>query len=271
MGKREDLLGELQPLLADGAEPAGLEWFLVSHSNLPGPRGNLELASAFADALEAVGTGEARWELLLGWADLGARDAPTGDPREFLPFCALQALGALYSKAGEGARGRIVEILKTSAGDPRWRVREGVAMGFQRIGERDFPAIRSIFSDWMAGASLMDRRAMVAALAHPPMLKDPDDVRFCLSITGRILEELRTLDGATRKGEDFRVLRLGLEYAPSVFVERLPGEGFAFLKAWARVGDADVGRIVKSNLGKARLAKKYPGQVEEALALLQSG
>ena len=57
---------------------------LVCNSNLPSPRGNLELAWAFADSIEAIDVGDVHWELLFGWLAVTEREAPVGDPREFL-------------------------------------------------------------------------------------------------------------------------------------------------------------------------------------------
>jgi hypothetical protein len=141
-------------------------------------------------------------------------------------------------------------------------------MGFQRIAERDFGAIRDLFSRWVESASPMGQRAILAALAHPPILDIAENARYCLQIADRILAEVASADRASRKSEGFRVLKQGLEYALSVFVEPLPEEGFPFLKRWAQRGDPDVAAIVRSNLQKARLAKKYPARVAEALALV---
>lgn len=268
MGNREDLLRRLHPLLADAESFGELEEMLVSNSNLPGPRGNLELASAFADSFAAITVGDAPWQLLRRWIDLSPEEAPTGDPREFLPFCALQALGSLYQETDGERREEIVHLLRASAGDRRWRVREGVAIAFQRIAERDFPAVRDLFSEWIEGASFLDQRAMVAALAHPPILGSADTASYCLQVSGQILGKLLLLEGESRRTEPFRVLRQGLEYALSVFVAALPEEGFAFLKRWAREEDADIKRILRSNAGKARLRKKYPGEVDRLLAML---
>jgi hypothetical protein len=46
MGKREDFIRKLKPIIND---PEKLERFLIAHSNLPGPRGNLELAFGLAE------------------------------------------------------------------------------------------------------------------------------------------------------------------------------------------------------------------------------
>jgi hypothetical protein len=98
MAKPDDR--EWHALLEDPNAFATLEAYLVANSRLPGPRANLSLAQAFADEVGLLGIDDARWQLLHEWTTIGAAEAPTGDPREFLPFCALQAFGALYASAG---------------------------------------------------------------------------------------------------------------------------------------------------------------------------
>ena len=58
MSKMEIYRQELSPLFESffrTGDPDALTAHLVAHSNLPGPRGNLELAYAFADALAGYG------------------------------------------------------------------------------------------------------------------------------------------------------------------------------------------------------------------------
>lgn len=248
---------------------AELEALLVENAGLPGPRANLRLAAAFADAVAAVGVNAARWRTLSNWIGIAAADAPTGDPREFLPFCALQALGALYPAADAARRHEIAALLRAAASDDRWRVRESVAIALQRVAEQRFADAQAIVADWLPDATLREQRAIVAALAHAPILRDPAAARYALDTADRILGNLFGLDAATRKREDFRVLRQALAYALSVLVAALPTEGFARLATWAAVDDADIARIVRANLAKARLAKAYPTEVQRVLAALE--
>jgi hypothetical protein len=251
----------LRDLLRDPDRGEELAALLAANSNLPGPRGNLELADAFAKQAGDLGPGDGRWQLFQGWSRISAADAPTGDPREFLPFCALQAFGALYAMVDVEHRREIVAILRAAADDERWRTREGVAMAMQRIGEADMAALRAIVDAWLPAATLTGQRAIVAALAHPPILGDAETARYALAVADRIMANVQQADAAVRKSEGFRILRQALEYALSVYVAALPEEGFPRLRAWATDGDLDVQRIVHANLRKARLAKRYPSEV----------
>ena len=104
MGKRDEYRAQVVPMVTAHAPHVVLEDWLVANSNLPGRRGNLELAWAFGDAFEVVEIDDDRWDQLRGWLSITEEEAPTGDPREFLPFCALQALGTYYARAGAGVK-----------------------------------------------------------------------------------------------------------------------------------------------------------------------
>src|SRR4030043_2233418 len=116
MGKREDYREELSRLR---------KWdsYLLKNSGLPGPRGNLELAQVVAD--------EGDRKLFQRYIAFTAEIAPVNSPYEFLAFCGIVGLGRL---AAEGDRS-LLATLRRSASDPRWRLREGVAMALQRLGD----------------------------------------------------------------------------------------------------------------------------------------
>ncbi len=263
MGKREQYVRHLRPLLESAAGAAELEAFLVSNSNLPGPRGNLELAFALADCFETPEAGARHLEMLWSWSAISPGEAGVNDPRSFLTFCAVVGLGTWCLNAPEGIRDRILAAVKAAASDPRWRIREASAMAFQRIAERDFRIVKDVFSSWVKTATLMEMRAIEAALAHPPILNVRETADFCFEITDEILGRVESLPGDERRSEEFRVLKKGLEYTISVFVAAAPETGFPFLRRWARSDDADVARIIRSNLAKSRLARRYPQEVLE--------
>ncbi|MNW35685.1 hypothetical protein D3C74_126850 [compost metagenome] len=266
MGTREIVCTSISEKLKNAAEFEELEMLLMNESNLPGPRGNLEVAAFFADQYQSTVVTDKMWELLLRWVKYDERQAGTNDPRVFLPFCAIQAMGALYIYANEARRELItIEIVK-AMNDTRWRIREGAAMSLQRIGEKQFVVIQNLFERMYDNASLLEKRAFVAAMAHPPLLKQESNTRFSINLSERILDDIVS-DDTLGKSEDYRVLSKGLEYALSVFVEKLPVEGFALLNKYSDKGDKRINKIIKSNLGKSRIAKKYSDEVEHTIAL----
>jgi hypothetical protein len=264
-----EYVAALDAMLARPDDAEGLAGYLTANSRLPGPRGNLELAAAFADAMSNSAERSGWYPVLVDWASTPADVVPANDPREFLPFCALFALGAEFSGADERTRSEIAASLRAAAGNGRWRTREAVAMGMQRIGESDLPALRALIEPWMEDATLFEKRAIVAALAHPPILGDRSTVLLALGASRRFVVGIRSMTPDESRTEEFRVLSKGLEYAISVFVAASPADGFALLRELAAIDDRDVRRIVLSNLGKSRLSRPYPTQVAEILAQLQ--
>ena len=75
---------------------ADWEPYLLAHSNLPGPRGNLELAAAAADLGD-----EAQFRR---WAGLGPDVAPENTPECFLAFCGVVGLGEVMAGRGKAFR-----------------------------------------------------------------------------------------------------------------------------------------------------------------------
>ncbi|TGE36839.1 hypothetical protein E4K67_17200 [Desulfosporosinus fructosivorans] len=268
MSKRYGYFSQIEPLLLNQSSRE-IEQLLLNNSNLPGPRSNLELVYAFADHFRSNDLVTYKWELLQRFLNFGLDSDPHNSPAEFLPICALVALGTFYIKAESSIQKQIVSILWDFANNSNWRLREAVAMSFQCIEEQDFDLIPPLFNQRINDVSLLEMRAIIAALAHPPVLKVEPNSVFCLLISDIFLSKVVTLDVSKRKTEEFRVLRKGLEYSLSVFVASLPAKGFAFLSKWVMVNDTDIKKILKSNLGKSRLTKKYEQQVNEVLSMLK--
>lgn len=262
------VIEDIIPLLEFPERFNEIEDYLTTNSNLPGPRGNLTLAFKFAESFEKKDISDELVNLLVDWVHISPEDAPTNNPREFLSFCGILCLGAYYCFAPENTQVLIMEQFKISMNDIRWRVKEGAAMGLQKIAERDFGPIKNYFSQLYGNSNFAEKRAFIATLAHPPILTNKEIAKFSLKISDDILKEILTVDKVSRKSDEFKVLSKGLQYAISVFVADLPDKGFELLKKYAKIEDPEIKKIIKSNLGKARLAKKYVSEVEEVTALL---
>ncbi len=103
--------------------------YLRAESNLPGPRGNLELAHVAADLADRV-----RVEHFLTF---DPQRAPVNSPDEFLAFCGVEGLGRLITEG----QSDLWPVLRSYASDPRWRLREAVAMALQRVGQADMESL----------------------------------------------------------------------------------------------------------------------------------
>jgi hypothetical protein len=214
------------------------EAFIRRHSDLPGPRGNLELVQVVADEGD-----EALFRRLVAW---GPDRGPENTPEAFLAVCGVVGFGRLVADG----RLDLASEVRAFAEDPRWRVREAVAMGMQRWGRTEMRGLLAEMGRWASGSPL-ERRAVVASLCEPDLLGVPRDVRRVLALLDRITRSVvRTHD---RRQEPFRVLRQALGYGWSVAVAALPEEGLDRLERWAGSDDPDVRWIVRENLKKRRL------------------
>jgi HEAT repeat protein len=207
------------------------EPYLLEHSGLPGPRANLELLEAAADELDASCLREL-----------------TTRQDEFLSACGATGLGRLAAAGDETALARLREL----AEDPRWRVREGVAMALQRIGDADPARLLAIVRDWSAGSPLQ-RRAAAAGLCEPRLLRDADVAKAAVKAVDAITASLR--DEPRPRAPEVRVLRQALGYCWSVAIVAAPEPGKAAFERLATADDPDLRWIVRENLGKSRLLR----------------
>ena len=263
-----ELADGLAAFLRTGSN-ADLRAHLAANSRLPGPRANLELASAFAAAIGGVGTEwKATWTLCAGWTEIPPEEAPTNHPQEFLVFCGARGIGALGEPSPARAREALV-LLRRISRDPRWRVREAVAMAIQDIvGSQPRAALRDL-EDWVAPGAWLEMRAVAAGLAEPRILRERQVAKAALRAHERILHWVRKSDDRT--AEPFRILRQCLAYSASVVVAASPEDGFRWLTKLAAARDADVLWILRENLKKGRLVGPFPGRVERIQADLRRG
>ena len=220
---------------------AYLAAFLGAHSGLPGPRGNLELADAFAAA--------APRETILAFAD---------DEDEYLRFCGTQGLGRVMVKPRDGAGVPETALLATlveRAADPLWRVREASARALQMVGDRDPARMHVIVAEWMGHPNAYVRRAAVAAICEPRLLKDAAGFRAGLDACEAGTAALIALSLAEREEPGPRNLRQALGYGWSVVVAANPADGMPRFNRLRASEDPDVAWIVAENLKKSRLKR----------------
>lgn len=223
--------------------------YLLVNSNLPGPRGNLELAHAAADLADAA--------LLHRYRQIDARQAPVNTPHEFLAFVGVLGLGRLIS---EGAAN--LDDLRPFAADGRWRVREAVAMALQRVGMADLPGLLVSLEDWARGTP-WEQRAAAAGLCEPALLRRPDEVTAVLHLLDAITA---TIPAQTdRRADAFQALRKGLAYCWSVAIAANPTAGKPLLEKWLASADKDVRWIMRENLKKKRLERMDAAWVARCL------
>ncbi len=227
--------------------------YLRAKSNLPGPRGNLELAYAAADLVDRK-----RIEHFLTF---DPQRAPVNSKDEFLAFCGVEGLGRLIAEG----QSDLWSTLRTHASDPRWRIREAVAMALQRIGRVDMDLLLDKMEDWAAGNWLV-MRAAAAGLAEPILLGEEKHILRALQILDQITS---AVEKAQERDEDFKTLRKGLSYCWSVVVAALPTRGKEAMERWLPSTNKDVRRIMKANLKKKRMERMDKDWVEACLVQLR--
>lgn len=271
MTKKETHKQDLIALFDDWANTGATEPltdYLVSNSNLPGPRGNLELAQVFADGVADYcqgGDATDAWDLCFALTQVSPDEAPVNAPREFLPFCGAVGMGAIGSVSSTYCE-RAIPALRRLAGDPRWRMREGVCMGLQRLlAARGQDTLRAL-AGWVAGGDLLEMRAAAAGVAEPALLNDAAVARSALQLHQEIFNQF--LQVGDRKTKPFRILRKALGYTLSVVICALPESGFEYMAHLIDTQDPDARWVVKENLKKNRLTKNYPEKVETMVELM---
>lgn len=205
------------------------EPYLAANSGLPGPRGNLALVQAVGD--------EAGKSVLWRW---------TGSDDEYLALCGAAGLGRFAHDDP-----KVIRRLEALAADSRWRVREGVAMALQRLGQQDMDRLIDEMETWAKRGPYV-QRAAAAGLCEPRLLKDPDQARRVLEILDTITKSIAA--SRNRKDDAFRVLRQAMGYCWSVATAAAPGPGRSMMERWLRSDDPDVRWIMRTNLGKSRIA-----------------
>ncbi|MBN1451293.1 MAG: HEAT repeat domain-containing protein [Anaerolineales bacterium] len=213
--------------------------YLRAESGLPGPRGNLELAHAAADLADRE-----RFEHFLSF---DPQRAPVNTPDGFLAFCGVEGLGRVIVEGQTD----LWPTLRAFASDPRWRIREAVAMALQRVGRADMNPLLDNMDTWATG-NWLEMRAVAAGLAEPVLLREERHILRALTLLDRITA---AIENAEERNEDFKILRQGLGYCWSVVVAAQPAQGKGAMERWFSSTDKDVRWIMKENLKKKRLER----------------
>jgi hypothetical protein len=214
--------------------------YLKDNSGLPGKRANLELL------MIVVNLGKE--EFFNSCLKYNDKIAPTNTQGEFIAMCGVTGLGKLINNG----KPEYLGLLREYASDNRWRVREGVAFGLQIIGEKNFDTLILGIREWINGNDY-EKRAVVAGLCEPKLLRENNNSEIVLEILVEIIESIKNI--SDRKCESFRVLKKGLGYGLSVAIVNNPEKGKAIFEKLKTISDNDIAWILNENLKKKRLEK----------------
>ncbi|MHA2260605.1 MAG: hypothetical protein ACXACO_21765 [Promethearchaeota archaeon] len=234
--------------------------YFINKSNLPGRRANLELAEAFTDIVGEADENSFRklWNLCLFLIDFSPDKAPVNSPKEFLPFCGTWAIGTIGASYPEYYLDSL-NILKRLSNDPRWRMREAVAFGLQKLLMKHPQKTLIELKMWIDNGNWLTSRAVVAGVAHPSVLIDNKITEIALEIHEVIFSKI--ISSRELSSDEFKILKKGLSYTLSVIVQANPENGFKFLNKYIISDNKQVQMIIKENLKKNRLVKNFPIEV----------
>ena len=264
-----DTLPSLVERAIQGSERP-LEFYLLEHSRLPGPRANLELGDDLAYLLAKASSEHSTrvHELILQLVAHESEIASSPVPSEFLVFCGVISAGVCAAIQTEW-REQAIALLNRYACSASWRVREAVATAYQHLlSTHPQQALRSLHNLAVDG-DLLQQRAAVAAIAEPKLLYKPELLVDACRLQKTVMERVVQVPSMERKCEDFRVLRRALGYTLSVVAAADPSAGFALMRECALWHDDDVVWILRENLKKKRLAR-FAQDTASILKLLPS-
>ncbi len=234
MGKKAELYVEKLKALKNWDN------FLMKESGLPGPRGNLEIAQAFAEIAEE--------SLIQKYISINPEEAPENTAKVFLTFCGVVGLGTLINKG----KIKYLKQLRAFASDHRWRIREAVAIALQSVGNKDINFLIKEMRDWSKG-NPYEKRAAVAALCEPRLLKSEDVTSQVLDILDDVTLSIEK--NTDPKSEGSEVLKKGLAYGWSVAIVAFPEKGKKIFEKWVETKNKEIIWIMMENLKKNRLRK----------------
>jgi hypothetical protein len=220
--------------------PRQWDAFLKKHSNLPGPKLNLELAKAFA----SIGT-------LMDfkkYIQLDYEEAPENTPAEFLTFCGVLGLGRYLAKDHDGL---LLQRLRERANDPRQRIREAVMIALQTIGRIKVTRLLRYAKMWTRG-TYFEQCAAITALCEPDLLTDRE---VCLAVLELLDWVTATMtEEEAENYEGFRSLEKALSYCWSVAVVAFPEKGKPIMERWIKEEHLIIEKIMRENLENKRLS-----------------
>jgi len=223
---------------------------LLTHSGLPGPRGNLTLLSTFAHKATAEEVNESLSFL--------ADDLPNS-PEEFVAMCGI--VGSFIRHRGDLATA--LSLHRPQASHRSWRVREAVAIGIQEVAEGREAEVISLLGGWEEGNPL-EKRAVVAALCEPKLLKDFGQAVRVLQLLGQMTKDFE--GNNDRLDDGLSTLRQALGYGWSVVVAACPAPGKKAFEFLCGLPGKHVRWIVRENLKKHRLHVMDPDWVDSLRA-----
>lgn len=236
--------------------------YMMDLSNLPGPRGNLEMIHEFSKYIEMQPKTESLFDLLLR---LWGTDSDGDNPETILTLSGLIAVSN-YCEIVEFEH-RVLNVITEAMNDTRWRVREIVQESLKIIAHFDYTYLISYF-DSFKSPTVLEWRAMITTLAHPEILKTPLQISYALGMLEKTFDAYKEFEVTEDKNDaSFVAFIKGLMFAPSVIVSVAPDKGFKILENSIN-HSKKMNQIIKSNLKKNRVVKNNEARCNELLLMM---
>lgn len=250
---------------------AMLEDYLLEHGQHPDGSLNLDLVTAFAEAVEEVCTDDSvslytsyngiGW-LLAGWRGLANTRLGEGDGRGILLACVAAATGvhAAAFLAIEAGTSSLMDLAASPLSMVRLAVPEGLRYLLAAHWDR---TLRELWRSVALGDAYR-HLAVVRVVSLPELLRVRSQALDALDLHHAVLAAWRRQPSAARLDEAGRLLRAALPQTISALLmaERLAG--FAAARTWLAWGDLDITAIVHESATRQPLAS-----YEEAAFLRQ--
>lgn len=180
---------------------------------------------------------------------------------EYLMFVAHSAIGHVLS-SNQSVEEWAVPILFKANFNPLWRAREGVTFALEALLENSGDLALRLIDSWCNSRQPIVIRNSIVALAHPTQLRRNRSQLDALERYNGIGMEI--VAETLNPSDDTKMLAKSLCFTLSVAAEADEGYLDEFekwisskVKAWRP--------ILRENLTKARIRKKYPSRVEVLL------
>ncbi len=128
-------------------------------------------------------------------------------------------------------------------------------MALQRAADDNSDRGFRVAEQWVGDPDPLLKRAAVAAVCEPRLLRDRTFARRALQLVDRVTADLASLPTAQRREPSVRTLRQALGYGWSVAIAAEPVAGLALFRQWETLPDKDIAWILRENRKKARFTR----------------
>jgi hypothetical protein len=231
--------------------------YLTENSNLPGPRANLGLANKLAELVTS------------NWVDhkkFLRRCIDSWGNDEYLRTCRNIVLGYIAAEHPQEDNWAL-DLLYLDNFNDEWRPREAVTIGLTESLRRRETYMLQLLHRWNEDNDLRVLRNTLVTLADPGNLRKSLGLREALRTYHLKAMDALRYDSNSKPG--YQMLKKSLGFTLSVAAVEDP-EMMRMLRDWVEADIKQWKSVLRSNLKKSRLVKKYPEQTRQLLARLDT-